>query len=496
MPSISELQKRAITFEQQGEDAKALAIYEHVLRFLDGNPALVKVLPWYVKVGDLHLKLSHPVEAVSAYNSAAEHYATQGSAQRVIALCDKMRQVHPERGEVYVQYARQLVDHGHPGSARDVLWKYAHGAGLKKMLEALDQLAGQQNAELRPKLEQLIASLERGEPLEADQAAERISIQWNAVTDTAAGDLTGVPHSPELATAEQSFAPPHDHAETTPDDALKRESAPQKTPSAADIIEASVASEALAGAAPSPVPQRRRKPKKPVPTPSVKRTGPSRRLSILGGFLVGLLTGVGLGVADMIPAGVDLVEAMPFLQSITALVPSTAPPTAEPIPSPMVAGDATAGGQTVADTSPAAVDMDREAAVFDSTPSAAGAAPAAPADSIPYAEPVAAPRGNPIVVEGLEILRVTEIEFRGQAGFRVEQLLDWAADPITIESYPVQDEPTDASAIGQVIVNVTPPDTVVGIVRLERHQVYASGVMAEDSLRSLMSRLVEREPSN
>jgi hypothetical protein len=42
-------------------------------------------------------------------------------------------------------------------------------------------------------------------------------------------------------------------------------------------------------------------------------------------------------------------------------------------------------------------------------------------------------------------------------------------------------------------INVTPPDTVVGVRRMDGFMVYASGVMPEDSLRSLMSRLVEGE---
>ena len=50
---------------------------------------------------------------------------------------------------------------------------------------------------------------------------------------------------------------------------------------------------------------------------------------------------------------------------------------------------------------------------------------------------------------------------------------------------------TRLNRVGRVLVNVTPPDTVVGILRLPDYMVYASGIMPEDSLRVLMDLLVE-----
>jgi hypothetical protein len=86
----------------------------------------------------------------------------------------------------------------------------------------------------------------------------------------------------------------------------------------------------------------------------------------------------------------------------------------------------------------------------------------------------------------------SEVESDGRPGFRVVHLLDWA-DPLVIEAY--RDTTVTMSTFVQV--NVTPPDTVVGIRRMDGYMVYASSVMPEDSLRSLMSRLVvgERPPN-
>ena len=94
-------------------------------------------------------------------------------------------------------------------------------------------------------------------------------------------------------------------------------------------------------------------------------------------------------------------------------------------------------------------------------------------------------------VEGMEIDEFSEVEAGGRTGFRVVHLLDWA-NPLVIEAY--RDTTVTMSTFIQV--NVTPPDTVVGIRRMDGYMVYASGVMPEDSLRALMARLVvgERPP--
>ena len=92
----------------------------------------------------------------------------------------------------------------------------------------------------------------------------------------------------------------------------------------------------------------------------------------------------------------------------------------------------------------------------------------------------------------MEIAEFSEVESGGLSGFRVVHQIDWA-DPLVIEAY--MDTSVTMSTFVQV--NVTPPDTVVGIRRMDGYMVYASGVMPEDSLRALMSRLVVGErPSN
>ena len=57
MATVSELKAQARVLEQQGQLSKALAIYQHILKHIEGTPSLLRELPLYVKAGDLQLKL-------------------------------------------------------------------------------------------------------------------------------------------------------------------------------------------------------------------------------------------------------------------------------------------------------------------------------------------------------------------------------------------------------------------------------------------------------
>jgi hypothetical protein len=199
VPTVSEFKEQARNYEQQGHLHKALAIYRHILQHLEGTPALLKVLPVYVKVGDLLLQQNQREEAVQFYEKAAEQYVEQGSAQRVSTLCAKIVRADQQRAGVDIAYARKLVGRGHLSAARDVLTHYAEDAGLRKVSEALDDLTGTAESEIRPMLEGLIDSLEQGERRSTERVAERVSLQIQRITDDMAGDLLGVSDAEEDA---------------------------------------------------------------------------------------------------------------------------------------------------------------------------------------------------------------------------------------------------------------------------------------------------------
>jgi len=221
VPTISDLKDQARGFEQQGQIDKALTIYQHILKHLEGNPAITKVLPLYVKAGDLLLKLDRTEEAVASYQTGAEQYASTGAATRVTALCEKIIRLAPERTDVYTHFVRLLIDNGHVGSARDVFAAYAQQAKMDRALETLNDLAGRPNNEVQPMLERLLDSFDHEES--DDEAAERVSTHLEQVTDDFAGELTGVPEAEEHVEHEAEEVVEADDREGTDDGSAEPE---------------------------------------------------------------------------------------------------------------------------------------------------------------------------------------------------------------------------------------------------------------------------------
>lgn len=464
VPTVSELKERALSYEEEGQVDKALAIYDHILKHLEGKAAITTVVPLFVKVGDLRLQLDHSGDAVAAYERAAEHYAVQGSSQRITALCTKILGIQPGRLCVHAKFARLLLEHGHVGSATDVLVEYAQNAQLDKAVEVLDELEGRPDAEVKPMLESLLDSIERGEPLKAEETARRVSRRLSLATDAIVGELANVQIETssgeivrpiEATEADRTPGPltpePIDLGFTTGELATEPEAEPEEeeeAPAAATPEPAVEAEKPPLVVTPRPTPEhldvtvdpsssaREWKPFVAQPRPEPQKTHRSPAVLVGAGLLVGLLSGVGLVMAGVIPTGGGNGEEQ------LASTPPTTQQSATPAPAPVTA---------VGDTTAAAV---------------------------------------PIMVVGLPIQSQVEVESQGRAGHRVVQLLDWA-DPITIESYLLPGDTTGAPQTRPPQVTVTPPDTVVGIMRFNGYQVIASGVIPEDSLRSLLSRLVE-----
>ncbi len=228
MPTISDLKDQARAFEQQGQVERALTVYQHILKHLEGTPAIIKVLPLYVKAGDLLAKLGRSDEAVSSFGMAAEHYSSTGAATRVSSLCAKIVRLAPDRTDVYTRFARLLIEHGHVGSARDVLAEYARLANMDRALETLDDLAGRSNSEVQPMLERLLESFEIED--RAEQAAERVSSHLQRVTDDLAGELTGVPEAPQKAEEEPAAEREAEHGTEAEEEPVSEEPATEGEP--------------------------------------------------------------------------------------------------------------------------------------------------------------------------------------------------------------------------------------------------------------------------
>lgn len=472
MATVSELKERARQYEQERQPDKALQIYRHILKHFEGTPAEVKVLPLYVKVGDLLLKSSRRADAVMSYEKAAEAYAENGAAQRVAALCAKIERVDPTRTDCYARFTRHLVEHDHVGSARDVLASYAEAHQLTEMLEALDDLAGRATVEIRPLIERLLQAWEAGDSTPGE-VARRVSTQLQQATDHEVADLTPEPDETDLASPEPSE--PATLGTVAPVEYMPQERpAPAPMPTPAPVSAPTPTPDPLAvppdGTAPRvAVGLEERAWDRAAPAPAPARPSPARLAGL--GFAAGLAVGLAISVVFSGGRNEPAIPAAPEASS-----PSPAPPPPTPLagtaPDTPTAGSAT---DTTAVSTPA-----------DSLP--ADPRPMAPP---PPAEPVAADgtRVPPeaVFVPGLAVQSVAESELRGVAGYRVVHNLGRLGE-LTIESYP---DTSPSNVIGRIRINVTEPDTVLGMVRLPEHMVYASAIMPEDSLRALMQALVE-----
>ena len=154
MAKVSELMEQARALEAQGETAKALAVYQHVLPHLETMPAIKADLS--LKAGDLMLKLGNTAGALSMYETAGTQCAVHGSTKGVLTVASKIQQAAPNRTDVLLTLAGQMVQHGHAGPAVDVLIQHAKQANLPQMLQELQPLAGRPSDDVRPLVQMLL----------------------------------------------------------------------------------------------------------------------------------------------------------------------------------------------------------------------------------------------------------------------------------------------------------------------------------------------------
>src|SRR5262245_15214396 len=95
-----------------------------------------------LKAGDLMLKLGNNSGALGMYEVAGTQCAMHGSTKGALTVAGKIRQAAPDRNDVFLSLAGQMVKHGHAGPAVDVLIQHAKQANLDEMLQELQSLAG------------------------------------------------------------------------------------------------------------------------------------------------------------------------------------------------------------------------------------------------------------------------------------------------------------------------------------------------------------------
>ncbi|MBI4421121.1 MAG: hypothetical protein HY560_09870, partial [Gemmatimonadetes bacterium] len=157
---VADLKQQALALEEQGETAKAVTIYRHILTHLEGTPAIKEQLGLYLKVGDMLLGAGDVSGALEMYDNAGDHLAASGSAQRVLTVATKIREAAPQRADVFLTLARRMVEHGHAGPAVDLLMRHAKLAGLEQMLQELQPLADRPSDDVKPQVLMILEAME------------------------------------------------------------------------------------------------------------------------------------------------------------------------------------------------------------------------------------------------------------------------------------------------------------------------------------------------
>jgi hypothetical protein len=203
--------EQARALEAQGESAKALAIYQHVLPHLEGMPAIKADLS--LKAGDIMLKLGNTTGALGMYEAAGTQCALHGSSKGALTVAAKIQQAAPSRTDVLLSLAGQMVKHGHAGPAVDVLIQHAKQANLNEMLQELQPLAGRPSEDVRPLVEMLLDQPTPSSPAAPPPAAPAKRSSIPKAPAPPADDLTLEPMSLEdqlssLPMPRASSAPP------------------------------------------------------------------------------------------------------------------------------------------------------------------------------------------------------------------------------------------------------------------------------------------------
>jgi tetratricopeptide (TPR) repeat protein len=224
MKAVAKLKDEARKFEQSEQWESAIQAYVEVLRITDNAES---ELPLYNRVGDLYVRMGRPMDAVTFYEQAADHYAEAGLYNNAIALCNKALRYVPNRLELLRKLGQYSAAQGFLLDARRWYLEYAErqlkNGALDDAFTALEDFATvYEDAEIREQLgRQLrahnrigpaVVALKRAHALRVEAgehaAAEALKAEiQQLVPDAFAGEKPGAPTA-RAAAMPAPVAPP------------------------------------------------------------------------------------------------------------------------------------------------------------------------------------------------------------------------------------------------------------------------------------------------
>ena len=535
--NVEERKQQGRTFEQHGETAKALGLYEEILSELEGTPAIWRELPLYVRAGDLSLKTGDAGAAIAHYEKAATAYAVYGSSKSVIALCTKILRVHPRRTDVFLRLVHLMIEREHLADARVVLTEYAGRMKLPKAGFVLEDLADRPEQQLKPVLEMLLElggryeyarAQGKGQPTAAKKVEEERESEKDSTAeepaDTTEPSTEGVEGSPTAEGLQPEHTP---QAEDEDVERLFGESEPKDEPEQASEKTPTLAARVSAES-------------------DVQRVGerPSMRISGLRDSRKVLFSQVksrkkqkavwiGLGVAAVVVVGglsLVLFNVIPLGGGGAGAGGASPEPTSVPAPSdsvPVAGVDledttSTEGDRSAspaADTAAAEITDSRAAdrdsvtiGAVDSTglaatesdtagsETAAGDTSQATQREVPEETPVARTSaefssGRGVLVQGFRVESTAEFAVDGKVGYRVTQVLN-SGERLTLTTVYYGGNIAAAPWTEEITLSSLVGDTSTATMQFNGYAVEARAVVSASVLELLLGRLTEVRPSN
>jgi tetratricopeptide (TPR) repeat protein len=183
MKALAKLKDDARKHEQREEWEKAIEAYVQVLKTTDGGAEHEAELPLYNRIGDLFVRLARPLDAVTYYERAADHYAELGLFNNAIALCNKALRYLPSRLELLRKLGQFSAAQGFITDARRWYLEYAERqlkqGAVDDAFQALEDFAQvHEDAEIRELLgRQLYAHNRPAEAITALTRARELRLQ-------------------------------------------------------------------------------------------------------------------------------------------------------------------------------------------------------------------------------------------------------------------------------------------------------------------------------
>jgi tetratricopeptide (TPR) repeat protein len=144
MSKIAELKQKARSLEQREQWKPALEIYSRLVA--DHPDADEHDVGLWNRIGDLHMRLVEPLQAVVAYERAVEAYSAAGLHNNALALCNKILRITPDRPGIYLKLGLISARKGFVADARSHLGRFVElmqraeqlDAALQTLLEAAE----------------------------------------------------------------------------------------------------------------------------------------------------------------------------------------------------------------------------------------------------------------------------------------------------------------------------------------------------------------------